>query len=98
MLLTFLDETLVCQDCGKEFIWSAGEQEFYAVMGFDNPPKRCPHCRKLRRARNRRSPRQYPAVCAACGKETLVPFVPADGRPVYCDECYKSMSHGADVA
>ena len=25
------DKTLICKDCGKEFIFSAGEQEFYAV-------------------------------------------------------------------
>ena len=24
------DKTLVCKDCGKEFTFSAGEQEFYA--------------------------------------------------------------------
>ena len=25
------DKTLVCKDCGKEFVWTAGEQEFYAM-------------------------------------------------------------------
>jgi CxxC-x17-CxxC domain-containing protein len=30
----------------------------------------------------------YPAVCAACGKETSVPFIPRHGRPVYCPSCY----------
>ena len=28
------DKTLVCKDCGKEFTFSAGEQEFYAEKGF----------------------------------------------------------------
>ncbi|MGD9714518.1 MAG: CxxC-x17-CxxC domain-containing protein [Thermomicrobiales bacterium] len=32
----------------------------------------------------------YPATCAACGKETAVPFVPRHGRPVYCSSCYNS--------
>lgn len=27
------DKTLVCKDCGKEFTFSAGEQEFYAEKG-----------------------------------------------------------------
>ena len=27
----FEDKTLVCKDCGKEFVWTAGEQEFYAA-------------------------------------------------------------------
>ncbi|MGQ9667432.1 MAG: zinc-ribbon domain containing protein, partial [Anaerolineae bacterium] len=38
MRIVFLDKTLVCEDCGKEFTWPAGEQEFFAVMGFDNIP------------------------------------------------------------
>ena len=29
----FEDKTLVCKDCGKEFVWTAGEQEFYASRG-----------------------------------------------------------------
>lgn len=29
------DKTLVCKDCGKEFTFSAGEQEFYAEKGFE---------------------------------------------------------------
>ena len=33
----FEDKTLVCKDCGKEFVWTAGEQEFYASRGFENP-------------------------------------------------------------
>ena len=32
------DKTLVCKDCGKEFVWTAGEQEFYASRGFENQP------------------------------------------------------------
>ena len=26
----YVDETLVCKDCGKEFVFTAGEQAFYA--------------------------------------------------------------------
>ena len=36
----FEDKTLVCKDCGKEFVWTAGEQEFYASRGFENQPQR----------------------------------------------------------
>ena len=32
------DKTLVCKDCGKEFVFTAGEQEFYAERGFQNEP------------------------------------------------------------
>ena len=35
------DKTLVCKDCGNEFVFTAGEQEFYASRGFENEPQRC---------------------------------------------------------
>ena len=41
----FEDKTLVCKDCGKEFVFTAGEQEFYAEKGFQNEPMRCKECR-----------------------------------------------------
>ena len=48
--ITMEDKTLVCADCGQEFIFSAGEQEFYKQMGFTNEPKRCKNCRNKRKA------------------------------------------------
>ena len=35
------DKTLVCKECGKEFVFTAGEQEFYAERGFQSEPQRC---------------------------------------------------------
>lgn len=43
------DKNLVCEDCGKEFVFTEGEQEFYKEKGFENEPKRCPDCRKSRK-------------------------------------------------
>lgn len=43
------DETLVCRDCGVDFIFSVGEQEFYAQKGYTNKPARCPTCRQKRK-------------------------------------------------
>lgn len=48
------DKKLTCKDCGKEFIFTVGEQEFYKEKGFDNDPVRCPECRKARKAQNSR--------------------------------------------
>ncbi|MFX1569092.1 MAG: CxxC-x17-CxxC domain-containing protein [Promethearchaeota archaeon] len=31
----------------------------------------------------------HKATCADCGNECEVPFKPAEGRDVYCRECYK---------
>lgn len=44
------DKTLVCKDCGKEFVFTAGEQEFYAEKGLTNEPKRCKECRDAKKA------------------------------------------------
>lgn len=34
----FEDKTLTCVDCGKEFVFTAGEQEFYAEKEYQNEP------------------------------------------------------------
>ena len=49
--MEFEDKTLVCQDCGNEFVFTAGEQEFYKEKGLDNEPKRCKECRNKRKAK-----------------------------------------------
>lgn len=43
------DKKIICKDCGKEFIFTVGEQKFFAEKGFTNDPVRCPECRKKRR-------------------------------------------------
>jgi CxxC-x17-CxxC domain-containing protein len=48
--MSYADKTLTCQDCGTEFVFTAGEQEFYAQKGFSNEPSRCPSCRQQRKA------------------------------------------------
>ena len=91
----FEDKTLVCKDCGKEFVWTAGEQEFYASRGFENQPQRCKPCRDARKnggARSNGGERQmFDATCAACGKACKVPFQPREDRPVYCSDCFARM-------
>ncbi|MBI2303237.1 MAG: zinc-ribbon domain containing protein [Chloroflexi bacterium] len=91
------DKTLTCRDCGKEFTFTANEQEFFAQKGFTNEPSRCPECRAARKTSrgeggyNARQEREmFPAVCAQCGKATQVPFQPRGDRPVYCSDCYTS--------
>ena len=58
----FEDKTLVCKDCGKEFVWTAGEQEFYASRGFENQPQRCKPARTLPAASARCSTLPAPAA------------------------------------
>ena len=45
----YQEETLICEDCGKEFVFTVGEQEFYAEKGLTNKPKRCQECRKIKK-------------------------------------------------
>ena len=85
----YQDKTLVCKDCGAEFVFTAGEQEFYAEKGFQNEPTRCKSCRNARKAARGENVRvMHEAICAQCGKPTQVPFAPREDRPVYCSECF----------
>ena len=92
----YQDRILVCRDCGNEFTFTAGEQEFYASKGLTNAPGRCPSCRSARRggmsSNAGRAPReQHDAICASCGNPTTVPFIPREDRPVYCSDCFQAQ-------
>ena len=84
----YQDETLICEDCSKEFVFTAGEQEFFAEKGLTNKPKRCPECRKAKRQRNRK--KLYDVVCARCGAQTKVPFKPRGDKEVLCRDCFNA--------
>lgn len=87
----FQDKVITCKQCGAEFTFTAGEQEFYAEKGLTNEPQRCKNCRdSMKRDRKeRRGDRQmFDAVCAQCGKPCKVPFEPKEDRPVLCSECF----------
>ena len=87
----FEDKTLVCKDCGAQFVFTAGEQEFYAEKGFQNEPVRCKDCRANRKNSSRSSEREmYDAVCAECGAPTKIPFMPRNDRPIYCSACFQN--------
>jgi hypothetical protein len=43
------DKTLKCKECGEDFVFSVGEQEFYTQKGFQNEPVRCAPCRQARK-------------------------------------------------
>lgn len=87
----FEDKTLACKECGAEFIFTAGEQEFYASKGFENEPQRCKNCRDMRKNATRPEREMHVGICASCGQEAKVPFRPREDRPVYCSECFAKM-------
>jgi CxxC-x17-CxxC domain-containing protein len=99
--MSYEDKTIVCVECGQEFVHSADDQARYAERGFTNEPKRCRDCRESRKTRGSgrgagrrtesRPPREmHEVVCAECGALTTVPFKPTEGRPVYCRDCFRS--------
>jgi CxxC-x17-CxxC domain-containing protein len=92
--MEYHDKVLKCAECGQEFVFTAGEQMFFADKGFKNEPKRCKDCK----AKRSQAPGQAAATfqraetkttCSQCGKETTVPFRPTQGRPVFCRECFQ---------
>jgi len=103
----YTDKTLTCRDCGQNFTFTAGEQEFFASRQLMNEPSRCPECRAARRGSGgggsyggdggygRQDRQMFSAVCSNCGKEALVPFQPRTDRPVYCSDCFATQ-RGSD--
>ena len=106
------DQRLKCVECGEEFLFTAGEQAFYREHNLTHAPTRCKRCRTNRKggraespggavpltASGGRSKEMHRAVCSECGTETLVPFLPTSGRPIYCRNCYQSRRPDRDAA
>jgi CxxC-x17-CxxC domain-containing protein len=96
----YVDETLICVDCGREFVFSSGEQRFYEQKGFQNKPNRCPDCRQARKATRASNPggergggrprEMFTATCSQCGGVAEVPFNPRGDKPVYCRDCFQA--------
>ena len=84
------DKTLICKDCHKEFVFTAGEQEFYAEKGFVNEPQRCKACRQATKASTR-----YEPVCDDCGGVARVAFTRSEDKPVYCSACFEKRKNNA---
>ena len=59
------DKTLKCKDCGADFVFTAGEQEFYAQNGFTNEPKRCKACRDAKKKLSVKCSQLYVQAAAA---------------------------------
>ena len=100
--MSYADKPMTCRDCGQAFVFSSGEQEFFAQKGFTNEPSRCPECRSARKASGggggsgyssgggygRQEREMFSATCSTCGNEARVPFQPRGDKPVYCSDCF----------
>ena len=98
----FEDAMIICIDCAKEFVWTAGEQIFYRDKGLKNPPKRCKECKQAKNERlasitaaqasGVKQKIEVAVHCAKCNSFTTVPFYPSQGRPVFCRSCFLLMN------
>jgi CxxC-x17-CxxC domain-containing protein len=100
--MIYADQTRSCRDCGREFTWTAGEQEFFASRGLQNAPNRCPECRAAARAVRRgdnmmagTDRQMYEVTCSQCGRPARVPFQPRLDKPVYCSDCFSQQRAGS---
>jgi CxxC-x17-CxxC domain-containing protein len=83
----YQDKTLKCKDCGDEFIWTAGEQEFFFSRGFKNKPTRCKECRK--KNRQKVETEYFRVTCSSCGQVGDVMLKPSNPEAaVYCKNCF----------
>ena len=101
--MSYTDKNLTCRDCGRTFVFTAGEQEFHDQKGFTNTPGRCPDCRAANKAQRggggyrSGGPREmHSATCSACGKSCQVPFQPSGEKPVYCSDCFQGQRSGGN--
>lgn len=98
-----VDKVIKCRDCGEEFVFTVGEQNFYKDRGFQHEPTRCRRCREEKKRSaggtvsaavpvSSGAPREFhEAVCSSCGTMTQVPFRPTPGKPVYCRDCFQNV-------
>ena len=98
--MAFSDRDLTCVECNQSFVFSADDQQYHADKGYTNEPKRCSSCRQARRSNQGgggggfgggMQREMHPVVCAECGKDTEVPFLPTGDRPVYCSDCFRQQ-------
>jgi CxxC-x17-CxxC domain-containing protein len=101
----YQDRSLTCAQCGSQFIFSADDQEFHSTRGYQDPKRcpTCRAERRNSAGGSRSSSygggggggydrpqrEMHTAVCATCGNEARVPFVPRGDKPVYCSNCYQ---------
>ena len=90
--MEFTDRVLKCNDCGAEFVFTAGEQLFFHDKQFKNDPKHCKQCKAKRVRGGSRVRPETRTTCSQCGEETTVPFKPTQGRP--CSAASASSSSG----
>jgi len=79
-----VDINLTCRQCGREFVFTEAEQEFYELKGF-TVPGRCQECRSTRQSQ------PCHIVCFQCGTEL------EKGTNIYCTTCLASAHLASEL-
>lgn len=89
-LVPYQDQTLICKDCGKNFIFTTRDQEFFAQKGFTNAPTRCRDCRLKKKSATDAIANRiiYKIVCKKCGKVGEMAVEPRKPDDIYCSDCF----------
>ena len=104
--MEFVDRVLKCNDCGAEFVFTAGEQLFFHDKQFKNDPKHCKQC-KAKRASGGRVRSETRTTCSACGTGnygalqaypgaacSLPRLLPEAGQsPISCSPCSPRVAY-----
>ena len=85
MISSYEDRVLTCKDCGTQFVFTAGEQEFFAGRGLMHPPGRCASCRADRKARIGSEQSGYGSTGSGFGRERSQ----REMHPAVCSNCGK---------
>ncbi|MBI4407991.1 MAG: zinc-ribbon domain containing protein [Candidatus Kerfeldbacteria bacterium] len=81
--------TKQCQQCSKNYLITAGDQEFYQRINVPEP-KLCPDCRFQRRIVWRNERKLYARQCDLCKKGIISLYNPTSPYTVYCYDCWYS--------
>jgi hypothetical protein len=46
VFMKYVDKVRTCRKCGANFMFTASEQEFFALWYLGGEPKHCPDCQK----------------------------------------------------
>jgi len=79
------DKNLTCRQCGTEFLFTKGEQDFYKQKDL-NLPGRCPECRSAKRIQSQG------LICSHCKTEL------AKEASIYCTACLASVHLESELA
>jgi hypothetical protein len=77
------DENHWCVECGRSYIFTALEKEFYDKKGYDNYPNRCEECREKKNGKP--ALKLYEGICCKCGGRAILSFKPINPETVKCE-------------